>query len=211
MSRPIFLSIFVLVSSLLLTTHVHADTRGHAQVGMAVFDRSGQLADEHESRGFSPFGGSTLRLGFIHYLTRVPWLGFGAGVRGTFGNSSHEDGREYYMNPIFTSATIAAFAPLGPHDSGFDVQLDVGVTNVLAKLRTPNASGGFDVFHEYGIGLGVGLLVGYRLDFGAATALTLSVQHSRHWAGVEEPDATSKTWALGTTVFMAGFSFGDSD
>ena len=213
MSRSLVLILLVLgllVVSLSSSSRALADTRGHAQIGLALFDRSGDLADEHEARGFSPFGGATLRIGFVHYLRRAPWLGFGAGVRGTFGNSS-QDGVEYFMNPIFTSATVAAFVPFGPHRSGLDVQLDLGFTNILAKTRTPNGSGGTDVFHEYGIGLGVGLLVGYRIDFGAATALTLSVQHSRHWARVEEPDATSKTWPLGTTVFLAGFSFGSSE
>lgn len=196
----------VLATSLFSASSAFADTRGHAQLGLALFDRSGTLADEHDARGFSPFGGPTLRIGFIHYLERLPYLGFGAGVRGTFGNSSQAE-QEYFFNPIFTSATVAGFLPIGPHASGFELQIDVGFTNILAKSRTPSASGGTDVFHEYGIGLGVGILLGYRMDFGAATALTLSVQHSRHWASVESPSAESKTWALGSTVFLLGFSF----
>jgi len=178
-------------------------TRGHAQIGLAIFDRAGTLADEADDRGFTPFGGGTLRLGFVHYLGRAPWLGFGGSVRGTFGNSSSGD-EEYYFNPIFTSGTVAAFAPMGPRSSGLNVALDVGMTNILAKNRSPNGEGGTAIFHEYGIGLGVGLLVGYRLDLGVATALTLSAQHSRHWVGVEEDGGTSKRWALGTTVFLLG-------
>lgn len=178
-------------------------TRGHAQVGLALFDRVGTLADEHEARGFSPFGGGTLRLGFVHYIDIAPWLGFGGSVRGTFGNASSGD-QEYFLNPIFTSGTVAAFLAAGPRSSGFNVAVDVGMTNVLAKNRRPNGSGGTSIFHEYGIGLGVGLLVGYRLDLGVATAVTLSAQHSRHWVGVEEDGGSSKTWPLGVTSFLLG-------
>ena len=178
-------------------------TRGHAQVGLALFDRVGTLADEADARGFSPFGGGTVRLGFVHYLASAPWLGFGGSVRGTFGNSSSGD-QEYFFNPIFTSGTLAAFVPVGPRSSGLNIAVDVGMTNALAKSRRPNGAGGTTVFHEYGIGLGVGLLVGYRLDLGVATALTLSAQHSRHFVGVEEDGGSTKSWSLGATVFLLG-------
>ena len=177
-------------------------TFGHVQLGLAVFDRTGTLADEAEARGFAPFGGGTLRLGFVHHLAAVPWLGFGASVRGTFGNSSEGD-EGYYFNPIFTSATVAAHVPAGPRASGIDLAVDAGFTNILAKSRT-EAEGG-PVFHEYGIGPGVGLLAGYRLGLpGVGTALTLAVQHSRHWVGVDVDRGPSKTWALGVTSLLAG-------
>jgi len=182
--------------------NIPSRTRGHAQVGLAIFDRSGTLAAETDARGFAPFGGGTLRLGFVHNLGSAPWLGFGGGVRGTFGNSRRGD-EEYFFNPIFTSATVAGFIPLGPGSSGRNLALDVGMTNALAKRRR-QLGDGTEIFHEYGIGPGLGWLVGYRLDLGVATAPTVSVQYSRHWVGVEENGGTSKTWALGTTVLLLG-------
>lgn len=185
---------------------VSGRTVGHAQLGIALFDRSGTLASEKDQRGFAPWGGPTLRLGFVHYLAALPWLGVGAGVRGTFGNSSR--GREeYFFNPIFTSATLAVFLPLGPRDSGFELQLDGGFTNILAKSIRASAAGN-SVLHEYGIGPGVGVLAGYRwslprLGFG----LTVSAQHSRHWVGVDVDQAAGKSWALGATTALLGASF----
>ena len=107
----------------------------------------------------------------------MPWLGFGAGVRGTFGNSGQGD-REYFFNPIFTSATAAIRVPLGPYRSRLNVAVDVGFTNILAKTKTLSNDGA-SIFHEYGIGPGFGLLAGYSLYVAPlGCGLTLSAQHS---------------------------------
>lgn len=185
-------------------TPLKGESVGHFQMGVALFDRTGGLAKETEARGFAPFGGPTLRIGFVHYLEALPWLGFGGGVRGTFGNSASGD-REYYYNPIFTSGTIGARYPVGP--GAFNFAVDLGFTNILAKSRVINPER-VDIFHEYGIGPGVGALMGYRLELGSwGTAATLSVTHSRHWVGVELDGGESKSWALGTTAFLGGLEW----
>ena len=183
-----------------------AETLGHAQVGVAIFDRQGVLADETSARGVAPLGGPTLRVGFVRYIESFPHVGFGGGVRGTFGNSESGN-REYYFNPIFTSATLAARYPLGPQGSGLNLALDLGFTNILAKSRVLRADR-VDIFHEYGIGPGVGALIGYRLALPSwGTALTASLLYSRHWVGVEIDGGSSKQWALGTSVLMAGLEW----
>ena len=64
------------------------------------------------------------------------------------------------------------------------------------------------IFHEYGIGPGVGLLAGYRWSLPKlGCALTLSAQHSRHWVGVDVDRAPSKTWTLGATTALIGASW----
>lgn len=94
------------------TDNQQGKTVGHVQMGVAFFDRAGTLADDATKRGFSPFGGGTPCLGFVRYLEGVPWLGFGAGVRGTFGNSAQGD-REYFFNPILVDGGSSKSWALG--------------------------------------------------------------------------------------------------
>ena len=172
-----------------------------------LFDVSGVLADEERARGFGPFGGGTVGIGFVRYLASVPWLGFGAGVRGTFGNSTKGD-ESYFLNPIFTFATVAAFLPLGPRDSGFELAVDAGFTNILARDDRPGTAGQRLTRHEFGIGPGAGARLGYRLAIPPlSTAVKASIGHSRNWAGVDVNDQPSKTWAMGITSVLVGFEW----
>jgi hypothetical protein len=186
------------------------NTRGYFQAGVALFSPSGTLAGELAARGVEPWGGPTITLGFTRAPKALPWFRFGAGARGTFGDRVIGD-RGYFLNPVFIYGTLAAFAPLGPTDSGLELALDFGFTVILARNQEPNVSANNlnpQTKHEYGLGLAVGLRASYRLyvpAMGGAFKFTLA--HSRHVVGVDVSEKPGKTWALGTTAALAGIEW----
>jgi hypothetical protein len=178
-------------------------TVGQVGLGYSIFDKQGIAADEADARGFDSTGGGTLRLGFVRHFAALPSLGLGGSVRGAFGTSAGEGG-EYFFNPIFTSGQVD-WAWSGEPHRGLITGLDIGFTNALAK-QILTVNGVQSVEHEYGIGLGVGAHIGYRLPVSDAWSIDASLYHSRHFVDVQRPDASQKLWPFGVTSLVIGLA-----
>ncbi|MBK6533690.1 MAG: hypothetical protein IPF99_30120 [Deltaproteobacteria bacterium] len=81
------------------------------------------------------------------------------------------------------------------------------MTNILARNEDPGV-GGPRTRPEFGIGLGAGLGVGYRLACNAlGFAPTLRLTHTRHWTSIPVSEAPNKRWNFGSTSLLLGLEW----
>ena len=109
---------------------------------------------------YTALRGLSIHVGFYKPLKKVKGLMMGAMVRNTQTGSTPADGyaEGYYFNFI-TAGVAFKYYPF--KNTNIFAKSDLGLASVLTKNRFLNESGEQNFFHQFGIGSGGSLAVGY--------------------------------------------------
>lgn len=158
--------------------------------------------------GYSSLRGYSFNIGFYKPLKRTNGLMLGAMVRNTQTGSTPDDGyQEAYFFNFITAGIALKYYPF--ENINLFAKADYGLAAVLTKNRFLNEEGDQNFFHQFGIGSGGSLGVGYSLlPFKDKTkSLDLQVIYQQLRTRVEVNDIGDDQWKFGALNFTVAMSF----
>ena len=167
-----------------------------------------QDGDHRNVGSYSALRGMTLNVGFYKPLKQVRGLMMGAMVRNAQTGSTPGDGYSegYYFN--FITAAVAfkyyPFEKLKVFAKG-----DFGLASVLTKNRFINDDGEQNFFHQFGIGSGGSVALGYSFTpfKNKSNSIDAQVLYQQLRTRVEVNDVGDDQWRFGSLNFTLAMSF----
>lgn len=157
---------------------------------------------------YSSQKGYSFNIGFYKPLRKTNGLMLGAMVRNTQTGSTPDDGypEGYYFNFI-TAGVALKYYPF--ENINLFAKADYGLAAVLTKNRFINEEGGQNFFHQFGIGSGGSLGVGYSfLPFKDKTkSLDAQIIYQQLSTRVEVNGIGDDQWKFGALHFTLALSF----
>ncbi|MEQ9402852.1 MAG: hypothetical protein RIM99_04640 [Cyclobacteriaceae bacterium] len=152
--------------------------------------------------------GINITLGFYKPLKKVDGLMWGGVLRMAMTGSEPEEGgysEAFYFNFFQINAGLKYY-PL--EKAGFYSLLDVGPASVLTKDRFINESGDQNFFHQFGVGLGGSVGVGYEVQTlkNKENSLDLQLVYQQMRTRVEVYETGDDNWNFGALSLNIVFS-----
>jgi len=169
--------------------------------------------EDHEGNrqsvgGYSALRGFAFNVGFYKPLKKVNGLMLGAMVRNTQTGSTPDDGyaEGYYFNFI-TAGVAVKYYPF--EKANFFTKADFGLAAVLTKNRFINDAGDQNFFHQFGIGSGGSIGLGYSFPVFNDKSKSIDVQiiYQQLRTRVEVNGIGDDYWGFGALNFSVAFSF----
>jgi len=157
---------------------------------------------------YSSLKGFSLNIGFYKPIKKAKGLMLGAMVRNTQTGSEPGDGyAEGYFFNFITAGVALKYYPF--ERTNFFTKADFGLASVLTKNRYINESGEQNFFHQFGIGSGGSIGVGYPiLPFKNKTqSIDVQVLYQRLSTRVEVNGVGDDQWKFGALNFTVAMSF----
>jgi hypothetical protein len=158
---------------------------------------------------YSNLSGFTMGFAFYKPIRKVKGLMLGAKLTNVQTGTQPAQGGEaeaYYFN--FLQGTAAAkYYPI--RSQNLFVNGEFGIASVFTKNRFLNSAGEQNFFHQFGIGTGFGVGIGYDLTpFRNKTkALTFNASYQNMSTRVEVNGIGDDRWEFGALNFTAGVTF----
>jgi hypothetical protein len=229
-----YLSVILLTISTFVITYVNAqnplsqNTQVEVGIGYATpFLQSGQELMRSEGlreQGLSYFGdsqgdrknvgsytslkGYSFNIGFYKPLRKAKGLMLGAMVRNTQTGSTPDDGyQEAYFFNFITAGVALKYYPF--ENINLFGKADFGLAAVLTKNRFINEEGAQNFFHQFGIGSGGSIGVGYSFVPFSDKSKSLDVQvlFQQLSTRVEVNEIGNDQWKFGALNFTLAMSF----
>ncbi|MGC3948162.1 MAG: hypothetical protein QM762_27250 [Chryseolinea sp.] len=157
---------------------------------------------------YSSLRGLSLNIGFYKPLKGAKGLMMGAMVRNTQTGSTPEAGYSegYYFNFI-TAGVAFKYYPF--ENVNLFAKGDIGLASVLTKNRFINDEGQQNFFHQFGIGSGGTLGIGYSFTpFKSKTkSIDAQILYQQLSTRVEVNDVGDDQWKFGALNMTVAFSF----
>ena len=157
---------------------------------------------------YSGLKGYSFNVGFYKPLRKTKGLMMGAMVRNAQTGSTPDDGyQEGYFFNFITAGVAVKYYPF--ENNNLFAKADFGLAAVLTKNRFVNEEGDQNFFHQFGIGSGGSLGVGYSfLPFKDKTkSLDAQIIYQQLSTRVEVNGIGDDQWKFGALNFMVAFSF----
>ena len=157
---------------------------------------------------YSGLKGFTLNIGFYKPLKKVKGLMVGAMVRNAQTGSTPEDGyAEAYFFNFITAGVALKYYPF--ENTNLFTKVDFGLASVLTKNRFINEAGDQNFFHQFGIGSGGSVGVGYSfLPFkNKSRSIDAQVLYQQLSTRVEVNDIGDDQWKFGALNVSVAMSF----
>lgn len=157
---------------------------------------------------YSSLKGLSLNIGFYKPIRKVKGLMLGAMVRNAQTGSEPADGYEegYFFNFI-TAAVALKYYPF--EKSNLFTKAEFGLASVLTKNRFINEAGEQNFFHQFGIGSGATVGVGYSfLPFkNKSRSIDAQITYQQLSTRVEVNGIGDDQWKFGSLNFGVAISF----
>jgi hypothetical protein len=177
--------------------------------------RDDQLSYFEDSEGnrknvgsYSGLKGYSFNIGFYKSLKKVKGLMLGAMVRNAQTGSTPADGySEAYFFNFITAGIAFKYYPF--EKVNLFAKADFGMAGVLTKNRFINDAGEQNFFHQFGIGSGGSLGVGYSfLPFkNKVRSIDLQMIYQQLSTRVEVNGIGDDQWRFGALTFTVAMSF----
>ena len=157
---------------------------------------------------YSGLKGYSFNIGFYKPLRKTNGFMIGAMVRNTQTGSTPGDGyQEAYFFNFITAGVAIKYYPF--QKTNLFAKADVGLAAVLTKNRFINEEGDQNFFHQFGIGSGGSLGVGYSfLPFkDKAKSIDAQIIYQQLSTRVEVNGIGDDQWKFGALNFTVAFSF----
>ena len=157
---------------------------------------------------YTSLKGYSFNVGFYKPLRKTKGIMMGAMVRNTQTGSMPDDGySEAYFFNFITAGIALKYYPF--ENANMFVKADFGLAAVLTKNRFINEEGDQNFFHQFGIGSGGSVGVGYSfLPFkDKSKSLDVQVLYQQLSTRVEVNGVGDDQWKFGTLNFTLAFSF----
>lgn len=157
---------------------------------------------------YSSLKGFSLNIGFYKPIKKVKGLMLGAMVRNAQTGSEPADGyAEGYFFNFITAGVALKYYPFDK--SNFFAKADFGLASVLTKNRFINEAGEQNFFHQFGIGSGGSVGVGYSfLPFkNKSRSIDAQVTYQQLSTRVEVNGIGDDQWKFGSLNFGVAISF----
>jgi hypothetical protein len=157
---------------------------------------------------YSSLKGFSLNIGFYKPLKKVKGLMLGAMVRNAQTGSMPGDGyAEGYFFNFITAGVALKYYPF--ENINLFTKADFGLASVLTKNRFINESGDQNFFHQFGIGSGGSVGVGYSfLPFkNKSRSIDVQVLYQQLSTRVEVNDVGDDQWKFGALNVTVAMSF----
>lgn len=157
---------------------------------------------------YSGLKGFSLNIGFYKPLKKVKGLMLGAMVRNAQTGSMPADGySEAYFFNFITAGIALKYYPF--ENVNLFTKADFGLASVLTKNRFINESGDQNFFHQFGIGSGGSVGVGYSfLPFkNKSKSIDAQITYQQLSTRVEVNDIGDDQWKFGALNLSVAFSF----
>lgn len=157
---------------------------------------------------YSNLKGFSLNIGFYKPLKRVNGLMLGAMVRNAQTGSQPGDGyAEGYFFNFITAGIALKYYPF--ESVNLFTKADFGLASVLTKNRFINEEGDQNFFHQFGIGSGGSLGIGYSfLPFkNQLRSIDAQVSYQQLSTRVEVNDVGDDQWKFGALNITLALSF----
>jgi hypothetical protein len=181
-------------------------SEGLRDQGLSYFEDS--EGNRKSVGGYSALRGFSLNIGFYKPLKKVNGLMLGAMVRNSQTGSTPDDGyaEGYYFNFI-TAGLAAKYYPF--EKANFFAKADIGMAAVFTKNRFINDGGEQNFFHQFGIGSGGSLGVGYSfLPFkDKSKSVDAQLLYQQLSTRVEVNGIGDDQWKFGALNFTLAVSF----
>jgi len=158
--------------------------------------------------GYSSLKGYSFNIGFYKPLRKTKGLMLGAMVRNTQTGSTPDEGySEAYFFNFITAGIALKYYPF--EITNLFVKADYGLAAVLTKNRFINEEGAQNFFHQFGIGTGGSIGVGYSfLPFKDKTkSLDVQVLYQQLSTRVEVNGIGDDQWKFGALNFTLALDF----
>jgi hypothetical protein len=174
--------------------------------GLSYFENS--IGERKNVGKYSGLLGYSFNIGFHKPIKRVKGLMMGAVVRNSQTGSTPKDGysEAYYFNFI-TAGVSFKYYPF--EENNFFTRADVGMAAVFTKNRFLNEEDEQNFFHQFGIGYGGSVALGYSLTpFKNKTrSLDLMMTYQQLGTRVEVNGVGDDQWKFGAVNFTVAMSF----
>ena len=157
---------------------------------------------------YSSLKGYSFNIGFYKPLRKTNGLMLGAMVRNTQTGSTPDDGySEAYFFNFITAGVALKYYPF--ENVNFFAKADYGLAAVLTKNRFINEEGDQNFFHQFGIGSGGSVGVGYSfLPFkDKSKSLDAQILYQQLSTRVEVNGIGDDQWKFGALNFTFAMSF----
>lgn len=157
---------------------------------------------------YSSLKGFSLNIGFYKPLKKVKGLMLGAMVRNAQTGSMPGDGyAEGYFFNFITAGVALKYYPF--ENANLFTKADFGLASVLTKNRFINEAGDQNFFHQFGIGSGGSVGVGYSfLPFkNKSRSIDAQVLYQQLSTRVEVNDVGDDQWKFGALNVTVAMSF----
>ena len=157
---------------------------------------------------YSSLRGFSLNIGFYKPLKKVKGLMLGAMVRNAQTGSEPADGyAEGYFFNFITAGVALKYYPF--EKTNLFTKADFGLASVLTKNRFVNETGAQNFFHQFGIGSGGSIGVGYSFlpSKNKTRSIDLQALYQHLSTRVEVNGIGDDQWKFGALNFTVAMSF----
>jgi hypothetical protein len=157
---------------------------------------------------YSTLNGYSLSIGFYKPLKKTNGLMLGAMVRNTQTGSTPADGySEAFFFNFITAGIALKFYPLSR--TNLFTKIDFGLASVLTKNRFINEANEQNFFHQFGIGSGGSLAVGYSIQAfrNKSEAIDVQLTYQQLSTRVEVNGIGDDQWKFGALNFTVAMNF----